>query len=96
MPATKQRSSVSRDGKISEMRREQRKMKKDALRTPASLRKIRKSVRPTATSSSTSIKKVKVASIRKLFEVGVADRDALHTPSPSQDRSVYKSEINPS
>ena len=56
LPATKQRSSVSRDGKISEMRGKQRKMKKDALRTPASLRKIRKNVRPTATSSSPSLK----------------------------------------
>jgi hypothetical protein len=65
------------------------------MRISASLRKIRKSVRPTATSSRPSLKQVKVASIRKLFELGVADRDALHTTSLLMDRSVYKSKINP-
>ena len=96
LPTTKQRSAASQDGKIAEMRREQGNIRKDAMRTPASLRKkIRKSVRPTATSSSPSLKQVKVASIRKLFELGVADRDVLHTTSPLTDRSVYKSKINP-
>ena len=33
--------------------------------------------------------------MRKLFELGEADRDALHTTSPLQDRSEIKSKLNP-
>ena len=95
LPTTKQRSAAREDEKITEMREEQGKIGKDAMRTPASLGKIRKSVRPTATRSSPCPKHVKEASIRKLFELGVADRDALHTTSPLTDRSVFKSKFNP-
>ena len=63
LPATKQRSSVSQDGKMTEMRRGWSMMKKDALRTPTSVREIRKIVRSTATSLSPSLTKGKVASI---------------------------------
>ena len=67
----------------------------DAPRTPTSLRSIRKDARPTRTSLSPSLNKVKVNSIRKLFEQKVTDRDAPLTTSPLLTRYNFNPELNP-
>ena len=60
------------------------------------MRKVKKNVRNSNVSSSPSLKRVKVANLRKIFEPGLTDRDALTTTSQLTNRSENKSELNPS
>ena len=96
LPITNRRSASAAkiQRKIKEMRAESGKMRRDAPRTPTSLRKVKKNVRNSNVSLSPSLKCVKVANLRKIFEPGLTDRDALPTTSPPKNGSEFKSKLN--
>ena len=75
------------------MRAESGLMEKDAPRTPTNFREMEKHVRNLNINSSPSLKHAKVTKLRKMFEPGLTDRDALTTTSPPRNKSENKSSI---
>ena len=92
LPRTDRRSDASKYVDLRDARGEW----KDEKRTPTSLRKVRKIGSNSKVSSSPSLKHIKVATLRKLLEPGLTDRDVLPTTSPLTNRSGNKSMLNPS